>query len=218
VVSAFANGAKRLKSSQLAAAQVLCYGEFSLFRRRDTYTVDSAQPISVFFGLRNDIGSLALAQYFCELAAVLVPAETEASEFLELLVFSLSCLEKKRRPPEILKPAVELRILSLAGYAPDLTRCRVCGGDEIRGDFVRLHLLDGNFSCAACGGSGEQIGLGVLSAMRHICASPLRRLFSFTLPVPSLAVLTAVCEEYLRVQVPQRWDTLEFYKSLDVEP
>ncbi|MDR1410301.1 MAG: DNA repair protein RecO [Oscillospiraceae bacterium] len=235
VLSAFANGAKRLRSSQLAAAQVLCYGEFSLYRRRDTYTVDDARAISVFFGLRDDISALALAQYFCELAAVLAPAETEAGEFLALVIFALTCLEKQRRPQEILKPSVELRMLSLAGYAPDLARCRVCNGDELYGDYVRLHPLDGNFSCSDCSGlhtpksvqaehsapgneihssGGETIGLGVLAAMRHIYGCPLNRLFSFMLSAPSLAVLGNICEEYLRLHVPRRWDTLEFYRQV----
>jgi len=217
VVSAFANGSKRLKSNQLAAAQALCYGEFSLYRRRDTYSVDDARAISVFFGLREDITALALAQYFCELAAALAPAETESAEILNLMVFALTCLEKKRRPQDLLKPAVELRILSLAGYAPDLMSCRVCGGDTIPGDCVRLDMSGGNFVCEKCKGDGEQIGLGVFNAMRHICRCPLKKLFSFALPAPSLAALGKVCEDYLRAQVPRRWDALGFYHELKDE-
>lgn len=35
--------------------------------------IDDAEPIEVFFGLRRDIAALSLAQYFCELAYLMVP-------------------------------------------------------------------------------------------------------------------------------------------------
>jgi DNA repair protein RecO (recombination protein O) len=217
VVSAFANGAKRLRSGRLAASQPLCYGDFSLYRRRDTYSVNDAKEISVFFGLREDINALALAQHFCELAYVSAPAELPAADFLELMLFALGCLEKKRRPIEVIKPATQLRMLCAAGHMPNLTRCAQCGKTELEGESVYLHLRDGNFSCEACGGGGEKIGLGVLAAMYHICHAPLRRLYAFSLPAPSLAVLGGVCEEYLRTQLPRKWDGLDFYLSLQQE-
>ncbi|MDR0883572.1 MAG: DNA repair protein RecO [Oscillospiraceae bacterium] len=219
VVTAFANGARRRNSRLQAAVQALCYGDFSLYRRRDTYTVDDARAQNVFFGLRADLTRLALAQYFCALATVLAPAEHGGADFLQLLLLALTCLDKQRHAPVLIKPAVELRLLSLAGWTPDLSRCRVCGADTLAGDFVTLDLHEGNFICAdEPPQAGERIGLGVLSAMRHICDAPLRRLFAFTLPAPSLARLGEVCEALVRVHIPERtravWDTLAFYQEL----
>ena len=73
VVRAFARRAKNLKDSKSAATQLLCYSRLSIFKGREKYMIDDAEPIEVFFGLRRDIAALSLAQYFCELAYLMVP-------------------------------------------------------------------------------------------------------------------------------------------------
>ena len=73
VVRAFARRAKNLKDSKNSATGLLCYSRLNLYKGREKYIVNDAFPIEVFFGLRQDIVRLALAQYFCSLAAELVP-------------------------------------------------------------------------------------------------------------------------------------------------
>ena len=77
VVRAFARRAKNLKDSKNAATGLLCYSRLKLSKGRDTYNVNEAFPIEVFFGLRKDVTALALAQYFCQLAVELVPEGVE---------------------------------------------------------------------------------------------------------------------------------------------
>ena len=78
LVRAFVRGGKQLKNRRAAATSLFCYGEFALYRGRDAYTVDSAAPIEVFFGLRQDIDRLAAAQYFAQLSYELAAAEHPA--------------------------------------------------------------------------------------------------------------------------------------------
>ena len=61
VLRAFARKAKLLRSSKLSATQLLCYSRFLIYKGRDKYIIDDAQPVEVFFDLRRDIGSLSLA-------------------------------------------------------------------------------------------------------------------------------------------------------------
>ena len=89
VVRAFARRAKNLKDSKSAATQLLCYSRLSIFKGREKYMIDDAEPIEVFFGLRRDIAALSLAQYFCELAYLMVPEDTDSEEYLRLILNSL---------------------------------------------------------------------------------------------------------------------------------
>ena len=77
VVRAFARRAKNLKDSKNAGTGLLCYSRLKLSRGRDTYNVNEAFPIEIFFELRQDVTALALAQYFCQLAGELVPEGVE---------------------------------------------------------------------------------------------------------------------------------------------
>lgn len=50
VLRAFARRAKNLKDSKSAATQLLCYSRLSVFKGRDKYIIDDAEPIEVFSG------------------------------------------------------------------------------------------------------------------------------------------------------------------------
>ena len=139
VLRAFARRAKNLKDSKSAATQLLCYSRLSVYKGREKYILDDAEPIEVFFGLRRDIGALALAQYFCELAYLMVPEETESEEYLRLVLKSLHFLTKGTRPKRMLQSATELRMLSIAGYMPDLVAGADCAAYE---SDVRYFLPD----------------------------------------------------------------------------
>ena len=65
-----ARGVRKVSNRNAAATSLLAYARLTLVTRRDgTYIVTDAQPLRMFFELRNDIDTLALAQYLCELAA-----------------------------------------------------------------------------------------------------------------------------------------------------
>ncbi|WP_411656100.1 DNA repair protein RecO, partial [Anaeromassilibacillus sp. SJQ-1] len=136
VLRAFARRAKLLRSSKLSATQLLCYSRFLIYKGRDKYIIDDAQPVEVFFDLRRDIGSLSLAQYFCELAGALAPQEAGAGDFLRLLLRAFFYLSKATRPHLLIKAAVEMRMLSLAGYMPDLVCCAGCACYEAETMFI----------------------------------------------------------------------------------
>ncbi|MDD4715875.1 MAG: DNA repair protein RecO, partial [Oscillospiraceae bacterium] len=50
-----------------AAAQLLVYSDMTLFSYRDYYTLDEANSIRQFWGVKSDLELLALASYFAEL-------------------------------------------------------------------------------------------------------------------------------------------------------
>jgi len=48
VVRAFAQQAKKIKNNKLSATQLLSYSRFTIFKGREKYIIDDAQPIEVF--------------------------------------------------------------------------------------------------------------------------------------------------------------------------
>lgn len=212
VIRAFANRAKKINSKMHGATQSLCYSDFSIYKSRDSYIIDYAVTKEVFFGLRDDIEKLALAQYFCALAAELGPEMEPAGEMLRVILNSLHLLETKRRSNQFLKAVTELKILALSGFMPDLTACPHCG-EEPQGS-IYLNCQEGCIYCYNSGRGGEKINATVLTAMRHICANPVERIYSFSLPEADEKKLAQVCEKFLVVQTRRNYKALDFYKSL----
>ena len=217
VIFAYARGAKRLRGKLVSSTEQLCYSRFVLFKNKDRYTVDAADSDTIFFGIRQDIEKLALASYFCELFAQAAPREEPAEEYLRLLLNCLAFLDSGKRSPLFLKPVLELRLLTLAGFMPDLLGCRECGAFESPN--MGFLPQTGELICGDCQAQSEQgfaipVSPGVLTAMRHIIYSEFEKLFRFSLEEGGLRQLSAISEKYLLYQLDLRFPTLDFYHSL----
>ncbi len=216
VIRAFSPLAKTLKSKQGSSTQLLCYSRFSIYRGRDKYIINDAQPIEVFFDLRNDIEKLSLAQYFCELVSVLVPTEDAAIDFLRLILNALHLLAKEKRPNLLIKAAVEMRLLAMSGYMPNLICCQGCAVYESDDMFFlpkRSVLYCGNcyiptreFAC--------HMGKGVMTALRHTVYANFDKLFSFQLQSQGQRQLAHITEQYLTQTLERRFMTLDFYHQI----
>lgn len=213
LLRAFANGSKKVKSRLHSRTQTLCCSRFSIYKSRDSYIIDDAQEIEMFFGLRQNIEKISLAQYFCELALELAPELDPAEDYLRLILNALHLLEKDKRPRGILKAAYELRILTLSGYMPALTDCADCSSQE--SELWVFNPESGEIRCGKCGSGGIKIGNGVLTAMRHACCADIEKVYNFTLPGESVRLLSQAAERYILAQTRRSYKSLVFYNDID---
>ncbi len=217
VISAYANGAKRLRSKLASSTELFCYSHFILFSSKGRYSVDSAETNATFFALRSDIEKLALASYFSELCLELAPEGEEAGEYLRLMLNVLHFLEQDKRSQVFLKAVFELRLLTMAGYMPNLVGCSKCMAFE--DEQMYFSPMSGGLLCFDCCNGAVPAGFisvpkGVLTAMRHVIYADFSKLFNFALPRVALAQFSEICEKYLLAQLDKRFKTLDFYHSL----
>ncbi len=215
VIRAFVNGARSPKSKNAAATGLLCYSDFVIEKKKSgVYIITEATARELFFALREDIVSLSLAQYFAELAGELSSREENADEFLSLLLNAIYFVSQKKRENELLKATTELRLLSLSGYMPSIVACCDCG--KFESENMRFSPQSGRLYCDECLPKEKtvEVPLGVVTAMRHICLSEAKRVFSFSLSKPSLALLCDISERYLKNITMRGYKTLDFYKEM----
>ncbi len=216
-VHASARGARTLKNRGSVATRLLSYSRLTLRegRNRDKYIIEDARPLRVFFDIHGDIARLTLAQYFCELAGVLAPREEPAEEHLRLLLNALHFLSEGKKDIPLIKAVVELRLLTLSGYMPDLTACSVCRGGA--DGPVWFLPRDGILRCNRCEKPGDALPLtpALLAAMRHIVYAPFEKCFAFQVPQETASALTQTVETFLLCQLGRNFQTLQFYHGLD---
>ncbi|NLJ31463.1 MAG: DNA repair protein RecO [Clostridiales bacterium] len=216
VVRAFAQKAKNVRSSKLSATQLFGYSRFVIFKGREKYIIDDAQPIEVFFELRRDMERLSLAQYFCELAGALAPQEAEAGDFLRLMLNALHFLCGGTRPGLLLKAVVEMRMLSLAGYMPNLVCCSECGCYEA--DVMYFLPRSGIVTCKSCLRPTAEPALplsrGAMTGLRHTVYADFEKLFSFSLSPRGLKELSDAAEQYVFATLQRGFNTLDFYHQM----
>ena len=214
-LSVIARGLRRKNSPLAAASQLLAYGEFTLFEYRGTYKVNEAHSIELFQQLRQDLTKLSLATYFAQVAEVLSQEDLPNPELLSLLLNCLYALSKLNLSEEKVKAVFELRCACIAGYTPDLHGCYRCGCDTAD----RIDLSQGRLECEMCrdfesSGIRMPISVGVLDAMRYICACDPKRIFSFDAGEDTITTLAQVTESYLSTQLERGFSALDFYKTL----
>ncbi|MBQ0084102.1 MAG: DNA repair protein RecO [Clostridiales bacterium] len=213
VIKAFASGAKKLKNKYHAGSSFLCYSSFIIEEVKDTYRVRDASLLKCYYKTGNDITEIALLQYFCELAAVLIPSGTESREALKLLLKSIITVNEKRMAQPLIKSVFELRLMSLLGFMPDLVACNSCG--NFTENTMCLDILGGVLYCKDCAEPEKTVPLSstLLAALRHIVFSEFEKLFSFSIPENHFERLSYLTEKYLLSCAEHNFKTLEFYKS-----
>ena len=68
-----ARGCRRRNSPLAASAQLLAWSDMTLFAHRERFTLQEAEPLDLFWGVRADVEKLALASYFAEAAGAAMP-------------------------------------------------------------------------------------------------------------------------------------------------
>ncbi len=214
LVRAFVRGAKSVKNRKNSSTGMFCYSKLSLYKTKDTYIIDEAEPIELFFPLRNDLEKLALAQYFSELVLTLVQEDEPAEEYLRLILNSLHFLAKDKMPNEQVKAITELRIMCIAGFMPNLIACDRCG--EYETGTMYFDVEDGLLYCENCVPSDMlfQLDIGLIKALRHIAFSDFEKIYSFKMEEYALPDLSYITEKYLLSKLQRNFKTLEFYKDI----
>lgn len=214
LVTLRARGVRSRTSRLKSGCQLLAYSEFTVFEGRSGMMVEEASPVELFLPLRNDIELLSLASYFAQVTEVLSQEDEPNPELLSLCLNGASAL-CRGKPQKLVKAAFEFRAICLAGYAPMLDGCAVCGNPEPD----RFHLSGGVLQCAGCQEPGDPglrlpVSAGTLAALRYMAGCDGKKLFSFRLGEESLKELAGLTQAYLLTQLERGFFTLDFYQSL----
>ena len=159
----------------------------------------------------------AIAYSYSKGEKVIIPAF--AVERTQEILYCLHILQSKGKLPAAqIKAIVEMRMLSLAGFMPDLICCAQCGAYEA--DQMYFMVKQGSLYCGSCypqfAPGGVVMNRGVTTALRHTIYADFNKVFSFTLPAKDLEALAKASERYLLNTVERGFATLDFYKQICV--
>ena len=214
LVRAFVRGAKSVNNRKNSSTGMFCFSKLCLYKTKESYIIDEAEPIELFFELRSDLEKLALAQYFSELIMTLVQEDETAEEYLRLILNSLHFLAKGKMPVEQVKAITELRLMCIAGYMPNLVACDRCG--EYETNTMYFDVEDGLLYCENCMSNSMlfPLDIGLIKALRHIAFSDFEKIYSFKMDENALPDLSYITEKYLLSKLQKNFKTLEFYKEI----
>ena len=234
-ISAFAKGSRKPTSPLLGCSQPFSFGEFILYEGKSSYNVVSAEISNYFAELREDVESIYYAMYFCEFSCFMTKENLEAGEPLKLLYMTLRALSKPVLHKKLVRRIFELRFMAVNGEMPQVESCVLCGKKEMlkepKGWFSPS---EGGICCEECrrkrmqerlgmegaaghGPAGKYmpendgiwIGTSTIYTMQYILATPLEKLFTFTVSDEVLSELCEVMDQFLAKHVGHKMKSEE---------
>lgn len=237
-ISAFAKGARRPNSTLLACSQPFSYGEFVLYAGRNSYTVTSAQISNYFPMLRENMEKIYFGMYFCEYAEYFTREGNDEREILKLLYQSLRALESEKFDKRLVRRIFELKLICLAGEAPQVFECVCCKAKEDLScfDLSRDGLVCGKCLASSQAGKGggkcadmaeadlqllwpyqrEEISASLLYALQFIVATPPARLYQFALKEEVLRELERFTERYIKKHVEREMKSKKIMEEMEL--
>ena len=209
-ISAFAKGARRPNSPFVAMCQPFSFGQFSFYEGRSSYNLHHADITNYFTELRTDLEAVYLGMYFCEFADYLTNENNDESAILKLLYQSLRALTKGTIPYVLIRCIYEVKVLAFYGQAMQAFSCVECGTEE---GIIAFASSSGGVLCNTCarGRKGTlKVSQSTLYALQYILASPLEKLYTFTVSKEVLLELKAITKQYIGFYVDKKFKTLEF--------
>ena len=214
VIRAFAYGAESIKNAKNAATTMFSYSTFTISESKSSFIIEDSVVIETFFGLRNNISKLALAQYVLELGYVFSPENNYSGEFLRIILNTLWFLSKGKKNESLLKSVIELRLISMSGYAPSIVACEICGNFE--SGKMYFSISSGLLYCEnhQTETAHIELQLPVVRAMRHIIFSNTDNLWNFEIGNEFIDDLNFITEKYLLLKSEHAFLTLDFYNMV----
>ena len=209
-ITAFARGARKPTSQFLGGSQPMAFGEFTLYRGRNAYTVTGMKISDYFSNTMKDIDSMYLGMYFLELADYYGREGIEARDTLELLYFSMKALNKGIIPKELVRCIYELKSLVINGEYPNVFSCGNCGSKE---ELVYFDINQNTMLCKQCRGSvkkGQRLEESTVYALQYIVTSPINKLFTFNVKDSVLEQLEKIISQYIKKVVDKKFNSLDF--------
>lgn len=214
IIKAFVRRAKSVNSSAVCSTTLFSYCEFTLYKSKDAYTVANAVPLDIFFNLRKSLENLSLAQYFAQLVLEFGYEDRPSPEMLSLFLNSLYLLCSENPDREKIKAVFEFRSACLGGYMPNIVECNECAKYE--SSTMYFDTDSALIYCDKCGaGKGlKPLSLGVITAVRYICLSEMKKIFKFKLKKEDMHLLAECAENFVTKRTAYDLSALKFYKDI----
>lgn len=210
-----AKGIRRLTSRKAGHLELLTHVSLLIAQGRDLDIVTQAQALDMYSAVRDDLGRLAFASYTIELIDRFTAELQEAGEMYTLLHWTLTLLNEGAEP-ERLGRHVELKVLELAGYQPELRRCTACKREIVAEDQF-FSLVDGGVVCPRCADARSgliAVGVEALKYLRYFQSQPWSKVATLRLSTTTMAEMEYVLQRYIVALLERQLKSVEFLKLI----
>lgn len=146
-IDVVAHGVRRPKSKNMSSMQAFSYGEYIVYKGKNLYTLSQSSIIESFQGILLDLDKVAYGSYFLELLDIFSERENKNLSLMGLMLKTLYILNHGDVNLRLLRAVYDFKIVSLAGFMPQIKHCSKCRSDL---EFGYFSIKDGGIICGNC--------------------------------------------------------------------
>ncbi len=215
-ITAFARGCqKKYQSVSCHSKSVCCSEVFSFFEGRTAYTLSQANIREYFTELAAKQPGVYYGFYFLEIADYYGREGNRETDMLNLLYITMKALIRGQISNRLIRAIFEMRAMMINGEYPRLFECGICGKTE------NLTVLSLEASGCICEGCRKQVKDGIpvstsaLYTLQYMVATPLEKIYSFTLKPEVEREVTRWVKRYIDRYTDKRFKSLEILEMMD---
>ena len=204
-ISCSARGARRPKSQLLAGTQLLCFGEYMVFKGNDTYTINSCEPIELFYNIREDLDKLTYASFITKIISDVTTENQNCFNTLKLYLNTLYMISETDKDLDFIVSVFKLRLLKILGYMPYVDGCVECKTKE---DVNHFSIKDNGFKCKNCAKVDKgaiEISEATRNAIEYIMKADSKKIFQFDLSEKGRKELEIVSKIYFNEKLEKEY-------------
>lgn len=209
-ISCAAKGARRQKSTLLAGSQLLCFGEYILYKGTNTYNINSCDIIEVFYNIRTDLDKLKYASHITKIISDVTTENQNTYKILQLYLNTLYMISETDKDKDLVLAIFKLKLMCFLGFTPKIDKCVNCSEEDI----VCFSLKDSGVKCVNCGKqdtSTIEITKATALALKYIVLAPPKKLYSFNVTEKSIKELEIIAKLYTNEKLEMEYKLEEIF-------
>lgn len=204
-ISCIAKGARRPKSTLLATTQMFCFGEYLMYKGTNTYHINSAEIIEVFYNLREDLEKLKYAVHINKIIQDVTEENQNCYRILQLLLNTLYMISETDKNLDLILSIFKLRLLCILGFTPNIKECTNCKETE---ELFYFSLKDNGLKCKACSKQDTSVitmSKSTVNAIKYTVTAPPKKIYSFNMKDESLEEFKLITQLYFNEKLEKEY-------------
>ena len=214
-LKATARGVRKPTSKLGGHLDPLTRSSLTLAKGQSLDTITGADSIETFHSIKGNLDKLSRAIYLADLVDSFSPLEAPSPAVYQLFLDGLRALGTEADPDLILR-YMELQLLSLSGFLPELQRCPECH-DTITPNHHLWSPIAGGVVCPACSASHPgaiDLSLNALKVVRFLSTATVSSATAVRVIPPLHRELAAIMDAYLRYTLERELRSAAFLRSV----
>ena len=220
-IKGIAKGARRSKKRFQNALDLFAHIRLIFFDREgmDLVRAEGCDILNSFPHIREDLKKIFYGNYLLELINEMAGEREEIPEAFDLLLSFLSILEETEPQEEWLR-MLEIRILSLFGYRPNMKRCDGCkkGWEDLKEIPVIFFSLErGSLVCEGCSKTLNHLiplSLGTARLIERISQIELLKIHRLRFTPQALSESRELLPKFIQHQLGKKLKSLQALRGI----